>query len=278
MTQVAKESKAIEIKENIKVKRYSRRQGFRKVIIFISFILFPVTIYYLSPYLPIQGGQEGIVVGSLLVFTTMLITSIFLGRAFCGWVCPAGGLSDALASVKKKNRRINLKTSIIKWIIFVPWLTLVIIMPFLVGTRWTEVNFLFQTEDKYGISVSMFTKTGEFDGSIIIYYIIVLLVVILLLLVGKRSFCHHVCWMAPFMIIGRWIGNLLRIPSLRLKANKEICISCKRCDRACPMSINVEQLVLRGNMEYRECILCGSCIDVCPKNVISYSFRSYTKN
>ncbi|MCG3220814.1 MAG: 4Fe-4S binding protein [Candidatus Heimdallarchaeota archaeon] len=79
------------------------------------------------------------------------------------------------------------------------------------------------------------------------------------------------------MIMGRWIGNLHRIPSLRLKANKDDCINCKRSGRECPMSLPVEKHVIRDNMEHRECILCGTCIDVCSKNAITFSFSSYNE-
>ncbi|NPD89493.1 MAG: 4Fe-4S binding protein [Asgard group archaeon] len=41
------------------------------------------------------------------------------------------------------------------------------------------------------------------------------------------------------------------------------------------MSLPVEQHVIRDNMEHRECILCCTCIDVCPKNAITFSFSSY---
>jgi len=38
------------------------------------------------------------------------------------------------------------------------------------------------------------------------------------------------------------------------------------------MSIGVTDLVQRGSLECSDCILCGSCADTCPKQVIGYSF------
>jgi len=40
------------------------------------------------------------------------------------------------------------------------------------------------------------------------------------------------------------------------------------------MSLDVYEMVVGKNMENAECILYGTCIDVCPKDVISYSFNS----
>ena len=69
-----------------------RRQKIRTAIIIISFILFPITFYYFSPYLIIDGASQGIVTGSFIVFLLMFVSSLFIGRLFCGWMCPAGGL------------------------------------------------------------------------------------------------------------------------------------------------------------------------------------------
>ena len=44
------------------------------------------------------------------------------------------------------------------------------------------------------------------------------------------------------------------------------------CGWACPMSLDVNGMVQVGAMEHGECILCGTCVDVCPKDVIRYSF------
>ena len=38
------------------------------------------------------------------------------------------------------------------------------------------------------------------------------------MLAGRRAGCHTICWMAPFMIIGRKLRNLVAWPSLRLTA------------------------------------------------------------
>jgi len=40
------------------------------------------------------------------------------------------------------------------------------------------------------------------------------------------------------------------------------------------MSLDVNGMVQGGDMEDSECILCGSCVDVCPEDVIHYSFSA----
>jgi len=48
-------------------------------------LLFPVTFYYLSPYLIIMGAGERTASGSMVVFGVMTLTALVLGRPFCGW-------------------------------------------------------------------------------------------------------------------------------------------------------------------------------------------------
>ncbi len=76
------------------------------------------------------------------------------------------------------------------------------------------------------------------------------------------------------MIIGRKIRNLFKWPSLRLKADTDKCVNCKTCTANCLMSLDVNQMVQEGTMENSECILCGTCVDVCPDDVIAYSFSA----
>jgi len=69
----------------------STRQNIRRGIILFSFFLFPATFYYMSPYLVVDAAAKGIINGSFIMFALLFVSSLVLGRGFCGWVCPAGG-------------------------------------------------------------------------------------------------------------------------------------------------------------------------------------------
>jgi polyferredoxin len=112
------------------------------------------------------------------------------------------------------------------------------------------------------------------DFWFMIYYIILILFAGLAIAVGRRAGCHTICWMAPFMVIGRRIRNVFRWPALRLEADADQCIDCKRCTRDCPMSLDVNGMVRAGDMDNDECILCGTCADTCPKDVFRFPFSA----
>ena len=40
------------------------------------------------------------------------------------------------------------------------------------------------------------------------------------------------------------------------------------------MSLDVNGMVQLSSMENSECILCGTCVDGCPKKAIRYTFSS----
>jgi len=229
------------------------RQKVRKLLLIISFLLFPITIYYFSPALIINAGLEGIINGSFIVFSAMLITSILFGRLFCAYLCPAGGLQECLFSVNDRQPKQGWKNNI-KYGIFAVWIFFVVFSFFHNGGI-QGFDFFYQTD--HGISVT------EIQGYII-YYGIILIILIPSIIGGKRTFCHYFCWMAPFMIIGTKLRHLLRIPGLRIVAEGEKCISCNKCVNACPMSLNIKK------MDNAECIQCGACVDGCPKGVLKY--------
>ena len=234
-------------------------------MILISFFLFPAIFFYFSPVLIIEASREGIVNGSFIVFALLFLCSLVLGRGFCGWVCPAAGCQEALFSAR--NKKVS-SGNLLKWCIWVPWLVTIIIFAVQSG-GYHSVDFFYQTTS--GLSV------GSVKGVVIYYGVLMLLIVIPALAVGKRSFCHHLCWMAPFMIIGRKAARIFAIPSLRLRADTPRCIECKRCSAQCPMSLPVQEMVQAGSMDNSECILCGTCIDVCKTKTISFAFTTRHK-
>lgn len=236
------------------------RQKLRKGIILFSFFLFPASFYYLSPVLIIQASAKGIINGSFIMFFLMFVSALILGRGYCGWVCPGAGCQEAIASAKDKPIK---KGKFIKWIAWIPWVGAIAFLALKAG-GYKRIDFLYQT--KYGLSVS--------DLNSLMAYFVVLLVLIVspAFIFGKRSFCHHLCWMAPFMILGRKIRNLFQWPSLRLIAVPENCTHCHTCNQICPMSLPVEGMIHKNKLENSECILCGSCIDGCEFDVIKYAF------
>jgi polyferredoxin len=239
------------------------RQRIRKALVILAFLSFPVTMNFLSPYVIIDGAMNGIITGSLIMFGLMFLSSLFLGRAWCGWLCPGGGMQEIVEPVNNRPIK-SKKLDWVKWIIWVPWIGLIIFLVIQAG-GYQQVNFFHLTDT--GISV-------DDPWKYITYYLVVFIFIGFAIFAGRRAGCHTICWMAPFMIIGRWIRNRFGWASLRLVANADACSDCKLCTKNCPMSLDVNAMVQIEQMEDLECILCGTCVDNCSKSAIRYSFSA----
>lgn len=236
------------------------RQRVRRTIIFISFLLFPITIWYFSPYLIIQAAFQHILNGSFWVFLSMLVFSMFAGRAWCGFLCPAGGLQECL-SRSNNNPAMGGWRNNIKYVIWSLWM-IGLAVTYILGKNDFSVDFFYMTD--HGVSV---TEIYNY----VIYYGVLFILVLPTLIHGRRAACHYICWMAPFMVIGSSIGRFLHLPQLHIEADKNKCISCNRCSKACPMGLDVKSMVeADANSNCTECIQCGACVDECPENALKY--------
>jgi len=237
-------------------------QKVRLAILFVSMLSFSVVINYFSPYLIIDATTQGIINGSFIVFILLFVSSLFLGRYWCGHICPVGALQEFCGKVHDKKAKGG-KANWIKYFIWVPWIGTIVTLAVMVG-GYKEINFFYNTES--GVSI-------DAPQRYILYFFIVLGLTALVLIAGKRASCHYICWMAPFMILGTLIKNKFKWPSYHLEAETEKCTQCKTCDNVCPMSLNVSEMVIEAKMQNSECILCGACVNNCPQAVIRTAWK-----
>ncbi len=191
------------------------RQKVRRGLLTASLLLLPVTLYYFSPALSLQGAAAGLASGSLLVFAGLFVSALFLGRAFCGWACPMGGLQELTARLRGRpvaRRRIRW----VKYLVWGPWFLLLVYLILQAGGL-RRADLAYSTW--HGISVV------DLQG-LLILVAIALLFFLPALLVGRRASCHTLCWVAPFLIAGRATRNFLSWPALRLSGRPQSCRSC----------------------------------------------------
>jgi NAD-dependent dihydropyrimidine dehydrogenase PreA subunit len=98
-------------------------------------------------------------------------------------------------------------------------------------------------------------KMYYFFAEISQFSIIVIAVLFLLSIVFRNFWCRYLC---PY---GALLGIFTILSPLKIKRNKESCIDCNLCSKACPSFIKVNKV---STVISDECSTCMSCVDVCP--------------
>jgi polyferredoxin len=189
----------------------------------------PITFIYVSPVIIILDSAAGIISGSFILFLLLFLSSMLTGRLFCAWLCPVGGVQECVATAVNKGVRNSKPLHIVRHIIWVVWLGIIFFIVISAGGYRTILPF----NHSY-MGLSLHTEGGM---AYPIYFIVLAIVIVLTLVFGRRSGCHGICHMANFMVFGKKLGQLFRLPRIYMKTDSPECISCKKCSQVCPMSL-----------------------------------------
>lgn len=237
-----------------------KRQLIRRAVGLISLAAFPITMYYLSPFVPLAGLAAGVVSGAWIVFGVLLLSALFLGRVFCGWLCPVGALQDLLRSPDDAPRFRTTRLAIVRFVVFTLWIAAAVVVLAFAGLP-RRVDLTFMTVR--GISVV------DAVGLVVLASVLALFGILTAVL-GRRGGCRSICWVAPFVQAGAGLGRTLRLPQLSLVSNSAgRCTGCDVCAHRCPMALAPRTIAVSStgatpSYSRSECVLCARCADRCP--------------
>lgn len=165
---------------------------------------------------------------------------LIFGRGWCGYACWTAMVLDFLPYKTPRNgRRKNLEK--IRYFTFI--LSLVFVSSlFLLGVGNLE-RIMF----------------WSFLVGNILYYTVG--IALAFGLKDNRAFCKYICPITVFLKPSSYFSLL------RIKCNKDKCISCDKCRRVCPMDVDVTDNS-RKRINGTECILCMECVKNCPKDAL----------
>lgn len=103
-------------------------------------------------------------------------------------------------------------------------------------------------------------------GWLYTWKVAILGVVLVLSIIIYRPFCKYIC---P---LGAIYSVFNSISVFRYRVDKEKCVGCGACAKACGMGCDPVQ-----NANHAECIRCGQCKQVCPAGAISAGFCTKPK-
>jgi ferredoxin len=201
------------------------------------------------------GGEllKKIEPGTLVLFGGIVALGAVLSRFFCGWFCAFGALQGIFGWIGRKLFRKNRPTvpaKVDRYLRLIKYPLLVAIIYF----TWRAGDLVIRPYDPwaaYGhLSAGLEAVTGEF-----LVGFILLIVSLGLSVVYERAFCKYLC---PLGAVNALLG---RIPIFRIKREKTTCISCAKCDRTCPMNVDISK---PETIDSPECIGCMECVTACP--------------
>lgn len=200
------------------------------------------------------------VLGFLFVFG-----SIF-GRFVCGWMCPFGLFQDLLHKIPifKKRKQLPFH-NVFKYGKYVMLFGLVILGSSILFTGFAKVpafcKFVCPSGTLMGALPLMLANANlrAQAGGLFGWKLAILIVLTVLSVKVYRPFCQYIC---PLGAIYGWFN---RFALVQVRWEKEKCISCMKCQKACPVNLKPEEISVSS-----ECIKCGKCAEVCPTECIHY--------
>lgn len=216
-----------------------------------------------DPYVALQSMVTGHLPETLgLVGLSIVLVFYFLvgGRVYCSWVCPVNVVTDAAGWLRdrlgiKGSAQLGRNTRY--WI-----LGMTLVGSALTGVvLWELIN-----------PVSMLHRGLIFGMGAA--WTVVLAVFLFDLFVMSRGWCGRLCPVGAFYsLLGRWSPVRVSAPA------RAACNDCMDCFEVCPEP-QVIRPALKGEGKgvgpvilSPNCTNCGRCIDVCSKDVFSFSTR-----
>lgn len=179
----------------------------------------------------------------LTILITAIAMSILVKRSFCSHICPVGFVSELLTAAGK---RFVIPFYVPVWVIKYLLLGFFIYIVFISMDIRSVAAFI---SSPYNV-VSDFKMLKLFLPPSITT-VVVLTLLVLFTLVFRNFWCKYLC---PY---GALLGLLSVLSPVKVKRNKDACISCHRCSDACPQGIAVHK---KNTVHSPDCMGCNECI------------------
>ena len=272
-------------------------------VTFLRFVIQAIAvaaIFYVLSYTipPITGGLPPI--QFVYVLIVILAMTIFLGRFFCGWLCPFAFIMDLESLLRKalkmRHRIIPDKLNRIlhqsRYVILLFFLLLPIVLwlldpqPIMVSplmaqllaghfrpysilldplipflVPWKGQVIIDQVNLTYPYALDFITYLGANIGQVVAIMFVGLTLAGSFLF--RRVWCRFCPTGASLAVVNRFKG-LKWAPLLHIDKDEEKCTKCRVCKRVCPVQVNEVYEQKGGKIQTSQCMICARCVEMCP--------------
>lgn len=181
--------------------------------------------------------------GSVILMGIMAVLALLFGPVFCGWVCPLGSIQEWFGKLGRKlfkQRYNHIVPEKADWAL--RWFRYAVLL-WVVYMTARSGTLVFSSLDPYQALFNFWSAEVAPTA------LIVLGATLGLSLIVERPWCRYAC---PY---GALLGLSNKIRIFRIRRQPATCISCGKCDRVCPMNLDI------ANKETVSAVHCISCFE-----------------
>ncbi len=242
--------------------------------------------------------SSGILIKGAFWAGILILATFFLGRFFCGFICPfgtihhlAGRIRPALKGQALLRASTRTRSSRVKYFILTTLLLSAVLG--LNAAGWMDpISFLFRSIslgilpglgealkagfDALALSDIKFLNLLSYGAEVLVAPVFgyghiafqtgwfigaLFLVVVFLNRIKPRFWCRILC---P---LGALLGLISRVSVLKLEKDEFACTHCGKCTAGCQGAASPEP---GETWQPAECILCFNCFDACPEDALRF--------
>jgi polyferredoxin/Flp pilus assembly protein TadD len=225
------------------------------------------TITPIEPSEGMEFGKNGVINAGLIFFVLALLSTLVLGRWFCGWGCHVILLQDLCLWMlrKVKIRPRPFRSRLLLW---GPLIIAVYMFIWPAFYRLVLAPFIQPNLGWPGFSVHLTTHDfwATFPGASIAVIFLFICGFATVYFLGGKGFCTYGC---PY---GGFFAPLDRFApgSIRLAGD---CDECGKCTAACTSNVRVhEEVRTWGMVTDPGCMKTMDCVAICPDDALRFGF------
>ena len=227
------------------------------------------TLTPVEPSEAMQTVEEGRINAGFVLFSFLIVSTLVVGRFFCGWACHLVALQDLSAWLLGK---FGLKPRPVRsrLLVFGPWAVggYMFVWPVVEHWLWPDQKKLPAVGD-WNLQLTTSELWRTFPGPIMTIASVVVVGGLIVWWLGAKGFCTFGCPYGAFFTIAD------RFAPVRIKVDPTKCEHCGHCTQACTSNVRVHEEVAKYHKVVDPgCMKCLDCVSVCPKDALSVGFAA----
>lgn len=237
------------------------------------------TISPIEPSESMEFSKHGVINAGLIFFSIALLSTLILGRWFCGWGCHIVMLQDLCGWIMKRLG-VRPRPFRSRFLIYVPLLLALYMFIWPAVYRWgvlpvqswlaTKVSWVSPAPHAPHWRVQSQVTTTEFwktfPGVMVAIPFLFVCGFATVYFLGAKGFCTYGC---PY---GGFFAPLDKFAPGKIRVT-DACEGCGHCTAVCTSNVRVHEEVREYGMVVDPgCMKCLDCVSVCPKEALYFGF------